>query len=93
MARCLQGHSEGPPRQEENEVIKYMWKVLVVICALGNPCTMFEEDPAKFYLTEKECMAKAEIKARDMVKTYKEMGYYIDSEAHSCLYVVGQTEA
>ena len=93
MARCLQGHSEGLTWQEENEVIKFMWKVMVVICALGNPCQMFEEIGPKLYSTEKECMAKAEMKSRAMVKTYKEFGYHIDSEAHSCLYVVGQNEA
>jgi hypothetical protein len=69
-----------------------MWKVMVVICALGNPCTMFEEIGPKLYSTEKECMARAEIKAKAMVETYIEFGYYIDSEAHSCLYVEGQTE-
>ena len=55
-----------------------MWKVLVVICTLGNPCVLFEEDPAKFYATEDECVIKAEQKARDMVETYKIFGYYID---------------
>ncbi len=69
-----------------------MWKVLVVICIIGQPCTMFEEEPAKFYTTEKECMAKAEIKARGMVKTYQDFGYYIASEAHSCQYVEGLNE-
>ena len=64
-----------------------MWKVLVVICTLGNPCVLFEEQPAKFYATEDQCMKQAEQKARDMVKTYKTYGYHIDSEAHSCLYV------
>jgi len=64
-----------------------MWKVLVVICTLGNPCVLFEEDPAKFYATEDQCMVQAEQKAREMVVTYKIYGYYIDSEAHSCLYV------
>tara|TARA_R110002074_G_scaffold223778_4_gene394797 strand:- start:2411 stop:2623 length:213 start_codon:yes stop_codon:yes gene_type:complete len=69
-----------------------MWKVLVVICTLGNPCLLFEEEPAKFYPTEDQCIIKAEQKARAMVKTYQDYGYYIDSEAHSCLYVDGQTE-
>ena len=64
-----------------------MWKVLVVICVMGNPCTLFEEDPVKFYATEDQCVEHAEQKARDMVETFKTFGYYIDSEAHSCLYV------
>ena len=64
-----------------------MWKVLVVICTLGNPCTLFEEDPVKFYATEDQCVVQAEKKARSLVETFKTFGYYIDSEAHSCLYV------
>jgi len=64
-----------------------MWKVLVAICLIGQPCTLFEEDPVKFYQTEEQCMIQAEIKSRDMVKTFQNYGYYIDSEAHSCMYV------
>jgi hypothetical protein len=70
-----------------------MWKVLVVICTLGNPCTLFEEDPAKYYKTEAECLKMAEVKALSMMKTFEEFGYYIDSEAHSCLYVAQENEA
>ena len=69
-----------------------MWKVMVVICTLGNPCTMFEEIGPKFYSTEKECMVNAEMEAIAMVKTYEEFGYYIESNAYSCQYVDGQTE-
>ena len=66
-----------------------MWKVLVVICTLGNPCTMMQEDPLKFYSTEAECMVAAEDKARGIVATFQDFGYTIESEAHSCQYVVG----
>ena len=51
-----------------------MWKVLVVICTLGNPCTMFEEEPIKFYATEEQCVIQAEQKAKGMVKTFQEFG-------------------
>ena len=70
-----------------------MWKVLVVICTLGNPCTLFEEDPIKWYKTEAECLEMADVKAMNMVQTFKDFGYHIDSEAHSCLYVAGNNEA
>ena len=70
-----------------------MWKVLVVICTLGNPCALFEEDPVKWYKTEAECMEMADVKAIHMMKTFKDYGYYIDSEAHSCLYVAENNEA
>ena len=69
-----------------------MWKVLVVICTLGNPCTLLEEDPIKFYATEDECVIKAEQKSRAMVETFQDFGYYIDSEAHSCMYVAQVNE-
>ena len=54
-----------------------MWKVLVVICTLGNPCTMFEQEPGIRYDTEKERVLQAEITARAMVETYIEYGYQI----------------
>ena len=69
-----------------------MWKVLVVICTLGNPCVLFEEDPVKWYHSEKECLEAADVKAMDMVAGFKKFGYVIDSEAHSCLYVVDNNE-
>ena len=40
-----------------------MWKVLVAICILGQPCTLFEEDPIKYYHSESECMEAAEAKS------------------------------
>ena len=67
-----------------------MWKVLVVICTIGNPCTMFVEDPVKYYHTEQECMVHAKNKAKAMADTMVEFGYYIDSEAHACQYVDDQ---
>jgi len=70
-----------------------MWKVLVVICTLGHPCTLFEEDPIKWYKTEAECIQMAEIKSRNMMQTFKDYGYYVESEAHSCQYVAQLNEA
>lgn len=69
-----------------------MWKVLVVICTLGNPCTLFEEDPIKWYHSEQECLKAADAKAIEMVAGFKKFGYVVDSEAHSCLYVVQTNE-
>jgi len=70
-----------------------MWKVLVAICIIGQPCTLFEEDPIKYYTTERECMVAAEAKSRSMVQTFQDFGYYIDSEAHSCQYIINSNEA
>ncbi len=70
-----------------------MWKVLIAICTLGNPCVMFDEDPVKWYKTEAECMKVAEVKAGKMTETFSTFGYYVESEAHSCMYVVQKNEA
>jgi len=67
-----------------------MWKVLVVICTLGNPCTMLVEDPIKYYHTEAECNIAADRKATAMMKTYRDFGYNIESQAHACQYISGQ---
>ncbi len=69
-----------------------MWKVLVVICTVGNPCTMFVEDPIKFYNTELECNIAAERKANAMMETFKDFGYAIQSEAHACQYISNQKQ-
>lgn len=69
-----------------------MWKVLVVICTLGNPCTMFEEDPIMYYQTEAECVRAAETKAIDIADTLETYGYVIGDAAHSCQFVFGKKE-
>ena len=50
---------------------------------------MFDEDPIKWHMTETECMKAAETKAGEMTNTFVTFGYYVESEAHSCLYVAG----
>ena len=51
---------------------------------------MFVEDPMKYYHTEAECNIAADAKARAMIKTFGEFGYYVESEAHSCQYIADQ---
>ena len=70
-----------------------MWKVLVAICIMGQPCTLFEEDPMKYYHTEEECMIAAGKKAEGMMDTFAKYGYYVDSEAHACQFIVLKNEA
>ena len=77
----------------KRKVINNMWKVLVAICLMGQPCTLFEEDPMKYYHTEEECMVAAEARSKSMIKTFESYGYYIDSEAHACQFIVLQNEA
>ena len=47
----------------------------------------------KYYHTEEECIVAAEAKSRSMVNTFIDFGYHIDSEAHSCQYIVVKNEA
>ena len=70
-----------------------MWKVLLVVCTLGNPCTMFQQDPVVWYHTEEECLKVADVKAIDLVASFKQYGYQIESEAHACQYVIQHNEA
>ena len=61
-----------------------MWKVLVVICALGNPCTAFQQDPVEYFATESECMRMAATKEIAMIRGFKEMGFTIQHTHIQC---------
>ena len=60
---------------------------MIVICTLGNPCNLFEQEPMMYYDTEKECLIAAEEKAIGMMQTFSKFGYIVESEAHSCQYI------
>ena len=67
-----------------------MWKVLVVICTLGNPCTMFVEEPTKYYPTEEECMIQAREKSKAMTDTlveYTEVLHELPNERPRIFYM------
>jgi len=51
---------------------------------------MLVEDPIKYYHTEAECNIAADRKATAMMKTYRDFGYNIESQAHACQYISGQ---
>ena len=80
----MQGNSEGSPGQEEGEVIKIMWKVMVIICTLGNPCSIFQEDPVVYYETNAECLAVAQTKEALLMGSFMNMGFTISSSAAKC---------
>ena len=42
-----------------------MWKVVIVICALGNPCTVFEQDPMQYYHDKQSCIVVSESKHKE----------------------------
>ena len=61
-----------------------MWKVVVIVCALGNPCMVFQEDPVKYYDDKVECMAVAAEKERLLIEGHNNYGYTVEKNAHTC---------
>ena len=55
-----------------------MWKVVIIVCALGNPCIIMEEDPIRHYNSKSECMANASTKHDLIVESYSIYGYQIE---------------
>jgi len=61
-----------------------MFKVIVIICALGNPCTVFQQDPVKYHDTMDDCMTVAAEKERALLEGMRNAGYIIEKNGHTC---------
>jgi hypothetical protein len=61
-----------------------MFKVVVIICALGNPCTVFQQDPMKYYDTMDDCITVAAEKERALLDSMRNVGYIIEKNGHTC---------
>ena len=61
-----------------------MWKVIIIVCTLGNPCVMFDEDPVKYYKDKNECMEVANEKGSGLIQTFGEFGYAVTDSRISC---------
>ena len=61
-----------------------MWKVIIVVCALGNPCMVMEEDPMRYYSTKSECMANASVKYSEVTTSFQNYGFQIESANFEC---------
>lgn len=61
-----------------------MWKVVLVVCALGNPCVIMEEDPMRYYNNKSECMANASTKHNLIVNSYSSYGYTVEQSTFTC---------
>ena len=70
-----------------------MWKVIIVVCALGNPCMVMEEDPMRYYSTKSECMANASAKHSLIVESYSVYGYQVEKSEFTCEKVQGLTNS
>ena len=70
-----------------------MWKVFIVICALGNPCVIMEEDPIQHYTDYDKCMQVAE-KKHDMIKaSFSVYGFHVENTEFSCVKVDNLTNS
>ena len=61
-----------------------MSKVIIIVCTLGNPCVMFDEDPVKYYKDKNECMEVANEKGSGLIQTFGEFGYAVTDSRISC---------
>jgi|TARA_Y100000590_G_scaffold200851_1_gene228233 hypothetical protein len=68
-----------------------MWKVVIVICALGNPCVIMEESPMKHYEDKDKCMEVAFQKHNELLDAFENYGYSIYSSEYNCEKVNQQT--
>jgi hypothetical protein len=80
----MQGNCEGSPGQEEVQINIFMWKVMVIICTLGNPCSVFQEDPVVYYKTQAECVAVAQTKEAQLMGSFVDIGFTVISSAAKC---------
>ena len=63
----------------------YMFKMIVVICALGNPCVQFVEDTHRIYATQDQCLDRAEIKYEQITQTLRREGYQLADSGYYCV--------
>ncbi len=61
-----------------------MWKVVVIICALGSPCVIMEENPMRHYKNYNDCIKVAEEKHKLIVESFQDYGYYVDESNYKC---------
>ena len=57
---------------------------MIIICTLGNPCTIFEQDPVVYHKTEAECMAVAQKKEALLLGSFMDIGYIISISKARC---------
>lgn len=63
----------------------YMFKIVLVICTLGNPCVQFVEDTHRTYVTQDQCLDRAEIKYQQMTQTLQDNGFMIADSGYYCI--------
>ena len=61
-----------------------MWKAVIIVCALCNPCVIMEEDPIKYYQNYNDCMKVAQQKHEMVLDSFEVYGFMIDSSEFKC---------
>jgi|TARA_B100000959_G_C14567830_1_gene454482 hypothetical protein len=61
-----------------------MWKVIIIVCILGNPCVLMHEDPIKHYENVNDCTKVAETKHNQIIDVYSTHGYFIEYSEFKC---------
>ena len=70
-----------------------MWKAIIIVCALGNPCVIMQEDPMRHYSSKSECMANASVKHSQIVEAYPIYGFQVEKSNFDCVKVDGLTNS
>ena len=63
----------------------YMFKIVLVICTLGNPCVQFQEDTHRTYATRNQCLDRAEIKYQQVTQTLQANGFVMADSGYYCV--------
>ena len=61
-----------------------MWKVILVMCTLGNPCVIMHEDPMAHYKNYNDCMAVAKEKHKLISESFAMYGYQVERSEYKC---------
>jgi hypothetical protein len=61
-----------------------MWKIIIIICALGFDCQQLEQNPMQFYEDYNECMAVAVEKEKQLTELYRNYGYLVEDSKATC---------
>ena len=61
-----------------------MWKVVIIMCALGNPCVVMEENPMRHYHDRNECMANSSSKHSELFVAFQDYGSHGYKSEFTC---------
>ena len=57
---------------------------MIIICTLGNPCSVFEQDPVVYHNTKAECIVVAQKKEALLLGSFMDIGYTISISEARC---------